>query len=140
MLRRQYLAGVGVVAFAGCSGASTDSAKTETPSTAESDTDSPESPVVAHYKGLDENNFEAANAAIHSDSPRGEMTDESIEHARERSYSTDITEVVDRDTDEPVVVVTVTGTHDETEEEESFELRIEVRKEDGAWKMWKINN
>jgi hypothetical protein len=132
VFRRRYLACIGAAGLAGCSGLSSDEDSTETPA------DRPESPVIQHYEALDDNDIEAANAAIHSESPRGELSDQAVEMAKKNDYSIDSIETFDGDTDTPEVAVSVTATNTETDEENILDLRIEVTKDDGTWKMYQI--
>ncbi len=135
MYRRRYLVALGTVSLAGCAGLGSDSGGTD--GSSEDSADSPESPVVQHYEALDRNDFEAANAAIHSDSDQRPLSDEVIEIARQSNYTIDTIET-DTDQEPPVVEVTVTATNTDSGDTTTLNLRIQVQRDDGEWKLYKI--
>lgn len=135
MYRRRYLAAVGVAGLAGCTGLGSDAEGPD--GSTDSSSDDPASPVVQHYEALDQNDFEAANAAIHSDSEQKPLPDEVIDRARQMNYAIDSTET-DTDGEYPVVDVTVTETNRESGDTSTLNLQIQVRRDDGDWKMFKI--
>jgi tetrahydromethanopterin S-methyltransferase subunit A len=95
--------------------------------------------VIRHYRALDRNDFDAANAAIHEDSPTGgELPQDAIDRASERSYTIDEVGEVDTDDDRTVVRVVFTETHDDSGASTTNELQIEVRQNGDVWKMWEI--
>lgn len=135
--RRRYVATVGVTGLAGCTGLGSDDEGTD--GSTDPSSDDPASPVVQHYEALDQNDFEAANAAIHSESKRKPLPDEAIDRARQMNYAIDSIET-DTDGEYPVVTVTVTETNKESGDTNTLNLRIQVQRDDGDWKMFDILN
>lgn len=152
--RRQVLTSItGIItvgSLAGCSssgtesdqsgGDSTDGATvtaTKTDGSTDSSPDGPASPVVQHYEALDQNDYEAANGAIHSESERKPLADAVMDRARQMNYAIDSIET-DTDGEYPVVGVTVIETNSDSGDTNTLNLRIQVRRDDGDWKMFKI--
>lgn len=135
VFRRRYLAAVGVAGLAGCTGIGSNAEGTD--ESTDPSADDPASPVVQHYEALDQNDFEAANAAIHSESERKPLPDAVIDHARQMNYAIDSIET-DSDGEYPVVGVTVIATNIDSDDTNTLNLRIQVRRDDGDWKMFKI--
>ncbi|MFB6233650.1 MAG: hypothetical protein ABEH61_05270 [Haloarculaceae archaeon] len=99
----------------------------------------PAEPVVRHYQALDRNDIEAANTAIHNDSPTGgELPEDTVEQARKTDYVIKEVEVLSESSDRAEVRIVFTGTNTETGTKRTNELRIEVRPAGDEWKMWKI--
>lgn len=138
MRRRQYLSGIGAVLSAGYAAGRAGGSETTASTAAETTKGGPAAPVVQHYEALDVNDFKTANAAIHVDSPRGDLSTEAIEQAKKTNYKIKTTEVFDANTVTPEVHVVVEATNTESGKTKTLDLRIEVRKENGDWKMYRI--
>lgn len=123
--RRDLLAGIGAagaIALAGCLGDDGDGGGGSDPTEV----------VASLYESLDDGDADGANDLIHSDSPEGAITDENVGFYEEADIAVEGTELLDEGDDAATVSIDLSfgeGLDDETYD-------VEVRLEDGEWKVW----
>lgn len=123
MRRRRYLgltAAATTAGLAGCSGFLGDEA--------------PDEVVEQFYQAIDEGDRETANGLIHPDSPTGEITEEEMSGLEDVDITVEGAEIVDESEDEAVVEAEVTW--DDGEMSTTDTATIELRTDDGDWKVY----
>lgn len=121
MKRRQYLTASAAVTagLAGCTGILSND---------------PDEVVEQFYQAIDDGDREAANDLIHSDSPQGEISEDEMSDLEEFDVTVEDTEIIDEsdDTAEVEAEITVESDGDSSTDETTIELRTE----DGDWKVY----
>lgn len=121
MRRREYMvataAAATTVGLAGCSGGS-----------------GPAATVEQFYSALQDGDTERATELVHSESPMAGSVEMAAGMLSEMDFSVDSTEVLEESDSRATVEVTVTVTM--SGETETSTETVELRKEDGEWKLW----
>jgi hypothetical protein len=99
----------------------------------------PEALVREFYTALDGGNRAEANALIHSDATDLKVTERAAERMIERSLTVEETRVIDAGDDATTVAVTVIVSSADADGERSTRPRIELRPEDGEWKLYSLS-
>ena len=125
MQRRKFIMAVGAASAAGLAGCL-------------SGDNDPDDVVEEFYAAMDEGDVDAMNELIHEDSPEGEATEEDFEGSEDFEFTVEETEVLEEDDDvaEVRAKVTFEGEFMGEEFEETDEDLIELRTEDGSWKVY----
>lgn len=121
MQRRQFLGttAVATAGLAGCMGVLADS---------------PDEVVEKFYQAANDGDRDAANDLIHSDSPSGEISEEEMSDIENTEITVEETEVVD-ETDS-IAEVQAEITMEQDGDSTTNEMTIELRTEDGDWKIY----
>ncbi|AQL41276.1 hypothetical protein BV210_00470 [Halorientalis sp. IM1011] len=107
-----------------------------TPDSGPAPTGDPALVVREFYAALDDGNRTAANDLIHSEARNIEVTRETAEAMVDASLAAENVSVVEAGADSATVEATVIFSQAGTEEEQSNRVRIELRAEDGRWKIY----
>lgn len=151
--RRRYFAtlvSIGTAALAGCSSIvgtddptsstrTTDSAvatatPASEPTTTATPARSPTAVVEKFYAAADSGDFETANALVHPESPEGTITTEEQPVFERQTIRVVAAEVRNREDGVATVDVTLRITREETER--TANVTIELRRSDGAWRLY----
>jgi len=92
--------------------------------------------VREFYAALDDGNRDAANDLIHSEARDVTVTRQTIEAMDEVSLAVENVRLVEEGIDSATVQATVTFSPAGTEQEQSNQVRIELRPEDGRWRIY----
>lgn len=124
MQRRKFVMAVGVAGAAGLAGCLS------------GDSD-PDDVVEEFYAAMDEGDVETMNDLMHEDSEE-EITEEDLEEIEDFDITVEETEILEEDDDAAEVraEITVEGEFLGEEVEETNEETIELRTEDGEWKLY----
>jgi ketosteroid isomerase-like protein len=165
MNRREWLVAIGgVAAFAGCSELTDDSDDQTLDPTSGNDTEAsgdgdreqsetsesgaaggsgsggdPTDTVVAYFQAIDQGNLDRAGETIHPDSPEGREELRNLrEQDQELTEQIEITveEVQTISQDGQTAVVEATATTNVAGEEQTQTTQLELRPDDGTWKIW----
>lgn len=105
--------------------------------------DDPESVVEQYYEALYDADIESANELIHEDSPDGrfdvdELSADDQEYLENTEFAVEETKLLEDELDnEDRTVVEITYTVNPPDgNEESRTQKIELRRQDGEWKIW----
>ncbi|MFB1062321.1 NTF2-like N-terminal transpeptidase domain-containing protein [Natrinema sp. H-ect4] len=121
MQRRQFLGATAVATagLAGCMGVLNDS---------------PDEVVEKFYQAANDGDRATVNDLLHSDSPSGEISEEEMSNLEDTEMTVEETEVVD-ETDS-IAEVRAEITMEQDGESTTNEMTIELRTEDGDWKIY----
>jgi hypothetical protein len=134
MKRRQFIAATGIAVVATLAGCSDDGSDGSDGSGGGSS--GPEGVVEDYTNALDNGDFDQVESLIHSESAlsgRFENEEELARALEEADISLDNTEVIEEGDEMAIVEATITGA---TGEGETDTQEIELRKEDGDWKIY----
>lgn len=92
--------------------------------------------VREFYAALDDGNRVAANSLIHSEAPGIEVTEGTADAMADASLAAENVRLVEEGDRSATVEATVTFAPAGTDEEQANRVRIELRPEDGQWKIY----
>lgn len=103
-----------------------------------SDDNDPEDVVEEFYAAMNDGDVETMNELIHKDSPGEGASEEDFEESEEVGFTVEETEVLEEDDDVAKVRAEITFEVEVMGEvfEETGENTLELRTEDGAWKIY----
>lgn len=134
MHRRTYLA-ASVLSLTGLAGCTADFPAPLGDDDPEGDVgDDPEATVRAFVNALDSGDRARANELIHTDSPRDEVTEDSIARGESVTFTVRSTELVGQADDRAAVRAELTLS--DGSESRSYALVFELRTEVGRWRIW----
>jgi len=96
--------------------------------------DSPDEVVEKFYQAANDGDRATVNDLLHSDSPSGEISEEEMSNLEDTEMTVEETEVVD-ETDS-IAEVRAEITMEQDGESTTNEMTIELRTEDGDWKIY----